>query len=246
MYLLSGGSAIVATLPTAATAGNGFLVIVTRAANGAFSSTQYTIATSGSDTFYINTTTATSLKLSTPAETYTLVSDGVSTWQIVEHECLTNWIPNSSAPALTITATTTAPGKGSVQADSVVWRRIGNCAEIMYSYNQTSAGTAGSGDYIFALPSGLTADTSNLTLYTTVVGNGSPFKCTNVVGHGTASGNADSGIITLSMYDSTHFRAFITTSSVVGAICSVANQNLSVAVITYQFRLMVPISGWLV
>lgn len=70
----------------------------------------------------------------------------------------TNWAPYS----LTIGATTTPPTKGTTTFDSAEWRRRGENMDIRYYLRQTGAGSAGSGDYLFPIPSGYTIDSTPL------------------------------------------------------------------------------------
>ena len=64
--------------------------------------------------------------------------------------------------ASTITATTTAPTKGTVSYDSVKKARLGPSAIIKWDYLQTAAGSAGSGTYLFLMPAGLRIDTTKI------------------------------------------------------------------------------------
>lgn len=58
-----------------------------------------------------------------------------------------------------IGATTTAPTKGTLVNDFVRYRKIANREyQVQFMYNQSAAGTAGSGDYLFTLPAGLEFD----------------------------------------------------------------------------------------
>lgn len=86
----------------------------------------------------------------------------------------TNWI---SGGAITIGAVTTAPTKGTTRPyDDVRYRRInGTTYELDYNYSQTGAtgAAAGSGQYLFSLPAGITwgagvTQTTSATLATYV------------------------------------------------------------------------------
>jgi hypothetical protein len=62
---------------------------------------------------------------------------------------------------MTIGATTTAPTLGTVTGNSVYYRQIGPKEyEVVYKYVQTVGGSAGTGDYLFTLPAGLTFNTT--------------------------------------------------------------------------------------
>ena len=69
----------------------------------------------------------------------------------------------STSVPITIGATITAPTKGPTSIDYVKYRNIvGKEYEIEYNYLQTAAGTsAGNGDYLISLPSGLQFDFTN-------------------------------------------------------------------------------------
>ncbi len=62
--------------------------------------------------------------------------------------------------AITIGAVTTAPTKGTVVTDRIISTRSGNRLIADYQYEQSAGGTAGSGDYLYSLPSGLSFDSS--------------------------------------------------------------------------------------
>jgi len=65
----------------------------------------------------------------------------------------------SAGVPITIGATTTAPTKGTPSIDYVRYRNIGGKEyEVEYNFLQTTAGTVGSGDYLFTLPGGLQFD----------------------------------------------------------------------------------------
>jgi hypothetical protein len=65
----------------------------------------------------------------------------------------------STGVPITIGAITTAPTKGTPSIDYVKYRNIGGKEyEVEYNYLQTTAGTTGSGDYLFTLPAGLQFD----------------------------------------------------------------------------------------
>jgi hypothetical protein len=65
----------------------------------------------------------------------------------------------SAGVAITIGALTTAPTKGTPSIDYVKYKNIGGKDyEVEYNYLQTTAGTTGTGDYLFTLPAGLQFD----------------------------------------------------------------------------------------
>lgn len=60
-------------------------------------------------------------------------------------------------------ATTTAPTLGTIGFQKAMWRRVGDTMEIIYQLYTTTAGTAGSGTYLFPLPTGYTIDSTKHT-----------------------------------------------------------------------------------
>lgn len=148
VILLSGAS-FTLTLPVA-TGNSGKVYEIYH--NGTSLTQVYTLQTTGGET--IGGIAGGSYALYTNGEKLKIVSDG-SNWQILDHKTESDWV---SAGLITITATTTAPTKGTTSTDVIYWRRSGRFAEIDLQYSQTVAGTAGSGDYLFALPTGMTFD----------------------------------------------------------------------------------------
>lgn len=73
-----------------------------------------------------------------------------------------------TATTLTVGATTTAPGKGTTVNDSMLFRRNKENLELIVTYYQNGAGTAGLGAYLFKLPNGLQADTTKLKVPSTL------------------------------------------------------------------------------
>lgn len=83
---------------------------------------------------------------------------------------------------LTILGSTSNPTKGTVGTDQAFFRVNGDVMEIRYGYAQSAAGAAGSGDYIFSLPTGYTIKDLGLTLGNTfngVTGVSSGYDGTN-------------------------------------------------------------------
>jgi hypothetical protein len=93
----------------------------------------------------------------------------------------THWQPlvlNLDSPwvdggAITITAVTTNPTKGTMARDKVYWRRNGQLIHARYIYSQSATGSSatGSGDYLYTLPIGtwgpdVEVDTTALTAFT--------------------------------------------------------------------------------
>jgi hypothetical protein len=102
--------------------------------------------------------------------------------------------------AFTLQGSTSNPTLGTTAVKTAFWRRVGDSMEVIYEIKQTSAGTDGTGTYLFPLPSGYSIDTSKLTVNT----GDSPYA---TVGEGTyyCSGtNAYPGIV--QPYDTTRLQ----------------------------------------
>lgn len=147
---------------------------------------------------------------SSSASAYTIKLDNirVSPSKYVYGTPITDW---SATAAITIGATTTAPVKGTVGTDTVRWRRVGDSYEVEYTYYQTAAGagTTGSGDYLFSLPSGLvfSSDIPNFTTLTNLH-NSADATRSLLRSSGTANLNSSTadGPIAAYKYSSTQFR----------------------------------------
>lgn len=97
---------------------------------------------------------------------------------------ITDWqsFPSVAAGTL-ITSTGSAPTFGTVSVNTARWRRVGGDAEVEWNFAQTSAGTLGSGAYLFNIPAALgTLDTSFYTFNTNVAASSVTLSAPNVVG----------------------------------------------------------------
>jgi hypothetical protein len=140
---------------------------------------------------------------------------------------------NCTSYTLAIGGTTSAPTKGTIVVDEARWCRLGPLMLIQYNYQQTTGGSAGSGNYLFPLPSGYTIDTTKLTPTTTVEGSvvGSASAYNNVVGFVKAYDSSNLAIV----QNGAGVTAGAFASSSVAAIGSGAK---------YAFTAIVPIAGW--
>lgn len=135
------------TLPTAAASANR---IITIKHNGGTTGA-LTIDGAGSETIDGTLTKSLALRY----EFMELHCDGTD-WHITDRYIKSVWTPYT----LSITASTTAPTEGSGATKSAVWRRVGDSMEIHFEYKQSASGTAGSGTYLFPIPTGYTIDSS--------------------------------------------------------------------------------------
>ena len=152
-----------------------------------------------------------------------------------------------NAGAVTITGSTTNPTKGTVTIDEFWYKRTGPNLEFIYNYRHTSAGTIGSGDYIYTLPSvtGCTIDT-NITRTNVVIGaNGATDNSSvGVAGAGSASIAAGTGYV--SIYSTTQFRLAIYSTSPPSTIQTTGSglYGLNNTNIMYTARGSIPCSNW--
>lgn len=124
----------------------------------------------------------------------------------------------STPVPITIGATTTAPTKGTTTTDYVRYRNVGGKEyEVEYNLLQTTAGSAGSGDYLISLPGSLQFDFSapGQVAYTGLVGfNAIVSRLVNVTGDIYNAGAHNSAIII--PYDTTKFRVHTNNWGTVG------------------------------
>lgn len=132
----------------------------------------YVYAKNGSDGTTLN------LFLSTTAPTDNHGEDGSNnkvvgrlfnnTSSDIDQYSIDQWVTNDFVPqevgwinggTITLTAVTTAPSKGATDHDVIWWKRDGSDMLIRFEFEQTSAGSAGSGDYLVDLPTGYDIDT---------------------------------------------------------------------------------------
>lgn len=146
--------------------------------------------------------------------------------------------------AISIGATTTAPAKGTTAVDILRVGRIGDQARIVGSYRQTGAGSAGSGDYLISLPSGMSFDSNKVTFFTTVLGS-TAGSIPNILGSAMLfNGSSNELVGGVVPYDATRFRIMLLSDAssrgmFSPSIVSFANASMSVA-----FDFMAPILGW--
>lgn len=165
----------------------------------------------------------------------------------------TDWV--DAGPTI-ITAITTAPTKGTatLAIDKMRWRRIGDSMHVRMEYRQTAAGTAtaGTGDYLFQIPTGFSIDTNKISI------TGGATIGSNVVvpansGIGSASWTGAAGVQIgagwVAVFDSTRVRLVGMLTQVAGNNSSMQTANSASSPLTFatqQFLIdfIVPISGW--
>jgi len=137
---------------------------------------------------------------------------------------------------LTIGADTTPPTPGSDAVSKAFWRRVGDSMEISFDYYQTIAGSAGSGNYLFPLPSGHSIDTNKIA----TIANSSTNR---VVGSAMARGSvALVGSVRIASSTQLYLEVGHDTTPV--TLVSSGFANLGAATMRYSFTALVPILGW--
>jgi hypothetical protein len=122
----------------------------------------------------------------------------------------------TSAGAITLTATTTNPTKGTTTSDNISYRQLGAKQwEVILTYIQTVAnGVSGSGDYLFTLPNGLSFDTTlpSQQITTTNIGTNTYVLMSYIIpsGSGLINNGTLGGQVYPLVYDATKFRILTT------------------------------------
>lgn len=144
--------------------------------------------------------------------------------------------------AITIGATTTAPTKGTTTIDKVRYHREGQFLVATYRYSQTSAGTAGSGDYLLTIPGGYQVDTSQVPVYTGAINAADSQRSIIGFGAGYDSGPSHQDFWPI-LYSATQFR--IRQDALYSAVAfkSSTNGQLTLATLNFTITIKVPIQG---
>lgn len=134
---------------------------------------------------------------STSASAYSLKIDNVAIKP--QDSIFINPITGWKEYSLVVGATTTAPTfNGTIVENRAIYRQIGDSLEIMYSLHQSTAGTAGSGTYLFPIPTGFTIDTNKINLgLTTELPVLGPAQATNSSGYVVAYNTTNLALLTL-------------------------------------------------
>jgi hypothetical protein len=246
-YILASSSSFAITLPTAVGVSGQQIGIQH---NGTSLSQVYTLNTTSSQT--IGGIASGSYALYTNGEVLILVSDGAN-WQVLSHRTETPWTAFSSLAAGTLwTATTTSPAYGTIAVHLANWRRSGTEMLIQYVYTTTSAGTAGSGLYLFNLPSSATVNTSVTPAPTTAPSTSSIGGGASAVGSGkfaatTVTNTARASYLTVFVYSTTQLY-FVGTADVVATEHTWESGGFGTGFannpVQFTFTARLPISGW--
>jgi hypothetical protein len=170
----------------------------------------------------------------THANAYTVDYDTVSVGPTVNivGSPITDW---TSQTVPTLGGTTTPPARGTGVTESYMTRRVGDSLEFKYDYEHTGAGTVGSGSYLYSLPSGLSIDTTKLSVGSSQIKTiGSAY-----VYNGTTEYNGS-----LIPYSSTQLAIDIFTSATASTFAGSSNASYGGATLRIHFEGRVPIAGW--
>jgi hypothetical protein len=145
----------------------------------------------------------------------------------------------------TITAVTSNPIKGTTSSDKVTWHREGKFAVITYDYRQTTGGTAGTGDYLWALPSGLAIDTTYNPVYTGTFADTSAMPSRlDATGRQYSTVPQSLNIIGAFPYTTSTFRVAVQSEFASTGFIGSGLANLTTAAYGFSFTVKVPIAGW--
>lgn len=165
----------------------------------------------------------------------------------------TNWqdFPSVDAGTL-ITSTGTNPTFGTISTNKARWRQVGENMEIEWDFAQTTAGTTGSGVYLFNLPAGYNIDSSKVDFNTNVSGESSTLIQNAVKGDinlqyaGGASSSKGSGAAI--PYNSTQLKFYVDYILESGSSSEAdffgTFYSFSLGVMSISVRISVPIAGW--
>lgn len=170
---------------------------------------------------------------STAAYVLSLDNIAVSPSNYVFGTPISDWTDYTAA----VDGSTANPTIGTTSVRQARWRRVGSDMEIQWTIIQTAAGAAGSGTYLFKLPSVGTIDTTKVNTST------DPDLAT-VIGFGDFNNTTNKIVSAVFMpYDSTHLFGKYLTGSAVYTVMSSA-QGFSSVGWRMSFSAKVPILGW--
>ena len=110
--------------------------------------------------------------------------------------------------AITIGGSAAAPVKGTITVDRAQYKVVGKTLHLRYDYEQSAAGSAGSGNYLFPLPAGMVPDLpvggGTLLESAQVVGSSMAFDGTTIA-HGTVRWRASFGMVDLAVGNPNNF-----------------------------------------
>lgn len=184
-------------------------------------------------------------KLAMQYESVDLLSDGVNVF--IKQRYIPSYTIDGGT--MTIGAVTTAPTKGTVGTDRVSYYRMGRYMNASWRYNQSAAGSAGSGDYLVTIPGGWVIDTGIAPATTSASDLGTtdslmPLQLVNASGRWhTGTPNGASNTISVTPYNTTQFRVWIDFSSGEGNWGS-GTFNFGITSLTANINVLIPVLNW--
>jgi len=145
---------------------------------------------------------------------------------------------------MTIGATTTPPTKANTPLiDEAKWRRDGDSMEIVYQYAHTDStgAAAGSGAYLYSLPSGYLVDTNKLTTNSGTANKDTAYPIVGHAGFANASNGQPGSVIS---HNTTQFKLTTWGDATSTAFQSNSSQSLGQTTVAFSFYARVPIVGW--
>lgn len=235
--------AFTVTLPTAVgIQGKKFKIVQTGTFSYTASQRALTVATTSSQTIGGQTTR----KLYSQNEMIEVESDGAN-WIITNRYIPAGPWVNSGA--ITVTGSTTNPTKGTTSTDQLWLRRNGGNLECRVAYLQSTAGTAGSGDYLLGLPTACPVDTSLITADSTLEAGGGDYSIDNCVGHASINVASNGALGVVFVHDATRVRVVLLSSAASGGANSLGSwhstyYNFTETALNIVANFSVPVSGW--
>lgn len=163
-------------------------------------------------------------------------------WQPLVLSLTTPWIKLTTflVSGTTLTATTTSPTLGGgTTYNNCYWSRVGGAVLLRYEYRQTTAGTAGTGTYLYSVPIG-TIDTNQVTAET----GAASFNviATFGVGSGMLDRATNMSQIAVGVYDTTKLRVSVNEGAynVMGSTAAAFSNG----VLRFHFFATVPMTNW--
>lgn len=139
--------------------------------------------------------------------------------------------------SLTIGGTTSAPTKGTITRDEARYARVGDSLLIHYDFEQSAAGSAGSGTYLFPLPSGLTIDTTKQSV-------GDSNQSQFIVGNAAESDGSTRYLGNVIAYNASNLAIAVMNEGNSINLIGSGSRNLGNTNEKYSFQARVPITGW--
>lgn len=187
-----------------------------------------TIDGDGADTIDGSATTA----IHTIGETLKIILATATNWEILDRKTRTEVTSFTMIPE----GVGSDPTKGTTSIDQAYWWRDGFEMMIRWDFQHSGAGTAGSGNYFFPIPVGVTMDSGRID----VGDNFDSGNCGTLNLNSTTEGRGVGNIVTR---NSTDLYFIGTNATSLGAITATL-WDFADAALEYSMLARVPITGW--